>query len=357
MRPSAGRVARTEEQVRAIIADLVSECDAGRSRVEVVTAESWLERDLGIYSLERVELLLRLEEAFGTVIPEEAGIAATTVADLVALIDGRTTAPHPQRRESTEAARQAPASPNGSLVFTAYVAALLAVVGAVVWPLLHVLRGERAARLLRTGARFVLRATGCVPDVTGLRHLGGIGTAVLVANHESYVDCVILLAALPVMPKIVVNERLPGAPVIGTCVHAAGYLCVDRTSTATRITCADGLANALDAGASLLVFPEGTFPDHPGLLPFRLGAFSAAATAHRPVVPITLRGTRRMLPTGTVLLRRSGIAVTIHPPIYPAAAGWAEALRLRETARNVIAESTGVGGRSERVDTARSAHE
>jgi 1-acyl-sn-glycerol-3-phosphate acyltransferase len=239
---------------------------------------------------------------------------------------------------------------DGSLVFTAYVGLLLAAVGTVVWPLLHLFRGERAARLLRSGARFVLRATGCVPEIAGLQHLSGIGAAVFVANHESYVDSVVLLAALPVVPNILVNERLPGAPLIGTCVHAAGYLCVDRTSTARRLTCADGLASALAAGVSLLVFPEGTFPDHPGLLPFRLGAFSAAATAHRPVVPITIRGTRRMLPSGATLLRRSRISVTVHPPMYPAAGGWEEVLRLRETARDVIAESTALDGRSARTN-------
>lgn len=340
MRPLPVSGACAEEQVRTIVARVVCECDGRRSPVPC-TAGSLLERDLGIYSLERVELLLRLEEAFGVAIPEEAGIAATTVADLTALIEGRPM-PDAHRRESrAQASRGVPASSNGSLLFTAYVAGLIVGAGAVVWPLLHVVRGERAARMLRTVARFVLRASACMPEVAGLRHLGGIGPAVLVANHESYVDSVILLATLPILPKIVVNERLPGAPVMGTCVHAAGYLCVDRTSTATRLACADALTGALAAGASLLVFPEGTFPDSPALLPFRLGAFSAAAATQRPVVPITLRGTRRMLPTGAGLLRRSRIAVTVHPPIYPSARGWAEALRLRERARNVIAESTG----------------
>jgi acyl carrier protein len=326
----------TPDRVRTVLAQLVSELDRGRDPVEVA-GESRLQGDLGIYSLERVELLLRLEEAFGIALPEEA-VEATTAGDLIALVEGRADASGAPAVQSggAETLPKELSRPGGSIVFTAYAGLLLVIVGMVLWPLLQLLRGERAARLLHGGARFMLRATGCGPEVVGLEHLDGISPAVLVANHESYLDCVVMLGALPIVPNILVNERLPGSPLIGTCVEAAGYLCVDRRSTRSRLACAEALVSALLRGESLLVFPEGTFADEPERLPFRLGAFLAAARTRRPIVPITVRGTRRILPGGATLLRRGRVSVTIHPPVYPTDGGWADALRLRDTARDVI---------------------
>jgi acyl carrier protein len=326
----------TADHVGAILAQLVSELDPGREHVEIA-ADCRLQADLGIYSLERVELLLRLEEAFGVALSEES-VEATTVRDLITLVGGRAgpSRTQPGHAGVPERVPTKPSPSGGSIVFTAYAGLLLVGVSMVLWPLLQVLRGERAARLLHSGARFMLWATGCAPEVVGREHLDGVVPAVLVANHESYLDCVVMLGTLPIVPNILVNERLPGSPLIGTCVEAAGYLCVDRRSTRSRLACAEALVTALMRGESLLVFPEGTFTDEPGRLPFRLGAFSAAALTRRPVVPITLHGTRRILPGGAALLGRGRVSVTIHPPVYPTDGNWAEALRLRDTVRDVI---------------------
>ncbi len=76
-------------------------------------------------------------------------------------------------------------------------------------------------------------------------------------------------------------------------------------------------------------------------MPFRLGAFQAAVERARPVVPIALRGTRDAWPDGTFRLRRRPLSVTIGLARWPAAAGWAETVRLREEARQWIADQAG----------------
>jgi fatty-acyl-CoA synthase len=87
----------------------------------------------------------------------------------------------------------------------------------------------------------------------------------------------------------------------------------------------------------LLVFPEGTFVTAPGLLPFRLGGFKAAVEAGRPLVPVTLRGTREVLPPGSMWMRPGAIHVVIGRPAYPTAQGWPEMVRLRDLVRDDIA--------------------
>jgi 1-acyl-sn-glycerol-3-phosphate acyltransferase len=107
-----------------------------------------------------------------------------------------------------------------SLLFTLYVALLLTVMAPVVWLLLVMCPGRRrAAALLRWSARTLVRAAGCPIEVRGLDHLRGLPSSVVVANHESFVDSVILLAALPLDLNIVINERLPGVPMVGTAIR------------------------------------------------------------------------------------------------------------------------------------------
>jgi 1-acyl-sn-glycerol-3-phosphate acyltransferase len=73
------------------------------------------------------------------------------------------------------------------------------------------------------------------------------------------------------------------------------------------------------AGDALAFFPEGTFGDQPGLAPFRSGAFVIAARAKLPVVPIAIRGTRRALPSRTLLPRPGRIDVELATPLAPPA--------------------------------------
>ena len=102
---------------------------------------------------------------------------------------------------------------------------------------------------------------------------------------------------------------------------------------------AGAVVETIREGESLFVFPEGTFVDSPGLLPFRLGAFRAAVETSRPIIPIAISGTRHILTAKTKLLRPGRITVTISPPLVPSGDNWQEIVRLRDTARAVIEQT------------------
>jgi 1-acyl-sn-glycerol-3-phosphate acyltransferase len=93
-----------------------------------------------------------------------------------------------------------------------------------------------------------------------------------------------------------------------------------------------------------MFFPEGTFTRTPGLLPFHMGAFVAAAEAGVPVVPIALRGTRSILRSGSWFPRRGSISIQIGRPIEPDPAetdAWSRALKLRDLSRQHILRHCG----------------
>ena len=224
-----------------------------------------------------------------------------------------------------------------ALLFTVYVALLLCVVLPPLWLVLLVLpKGPGAGRALRSCARWVIRASGCGFVVHGAAGLRVAAPAVVVANHTSYLDSVVLMAALPIECRFVANHGLATIPFIATAIRKAEYLTVNRAQLRDRAACVLDVRRSLSEGASVVVYPEGTTSRTGEMLPFRLGAFKVAVAAGRPVVPITLTGTARIWPRGTWMMRRGVIAVRIHAPIDPTARGPAEALRVRAAARSAI---------------------
>ncbi len=93
-----------------------------------------------------------------------------------------------------------------------------------------------------------------------------------------------------------------------------GAVFVERFDTVRGVEDTHALERRAGAGNALVVFAEGTFREPPGVLPFRMGAFLAAARADVPVIPVTLSGTRRLLPDLSLWPRYSKLTVTVHPP-------------------------------------------
>jgi 1-acyl-sn-glycerol-3-phosphate acyltransferase len=79
----------------------------------------------------------------------------------------------------------------------------------------------------------------------------------------------------------------------------------------------------------------------PGLLPFRLGAFLAAAQAGIPAVPVTIRGTRMILRCDQWFPRRGRISVKVGEPLFPDGNDFDAAVRLRDRCRAIILERSG----------------
>ena len=94
-------------------------------------------------------------------------------------------------------------------------------------------------------------------------------------------------------------------------IRKVGHLTVERGQASRSVTDAERVTGALQGGLSVLVFPEGTFARAPGILPFRLGAFKAAVDTGRPVIPMTIRGAREILPADRWLPRPGPVTVTV----------------------------------------------
>ena len=230
----------------------------------------------------------------------------------------------------------------GRLCFTGWVVTLVAATAPVAWALVWVARGgRRVDRIVGRWTRLLMTLSGCRVDVVGRERAPVEGPVVFVANHASYLDSPLLMSVLPAGARFAVKARLAGYPILGQVIRRAGHIPLHKDDQSQRIEGAGDLQAPLSRGEPLLVFPEGTFDEIPRLLPFRLGAFRAAVDAGCPVVPVAIRGARRVFPAETWLLRPGRIAVTFGPLLRPSGTEWSEIVRLRDEARAFIAEHCG----------------
>ncbi len=164
---------------------------------------------------------------------------------------------------------------------------------------------------------------------------------VLAANHQSYLDALLLISALDRPLYFVAKQELASNAFARTLLTRTGTLFVDRFDLLRSAGELGRLTDRLRQGETLAFFPEGTFREEPGLLPFRMGAFLAAAQADVPLVPVVLRGTRALLRGAHWFPRPGRATLIIGPPLTAAAGDWPGAVRLREEARAFIVEHCG----------------
>ena len=221
-------------------------------------------------------------------------------------------------------------------------AAAFALLAPATWALTLMTRHPAVAwALCRRAARAWLRASGARLTVHGLDGLPA-GPCVLVSNHASYLDGIILIAVLPRPFTFVAKAELQHQFVAGRFLRKLGAVFVERFDAQRGVADAEQLVTWVAQGHSLAMFPEGTFVAQPGPLPFHLGAFLTAARAAVPVWPAAICGSREMLPDGAYWPRPGPLVVSFAPPLVPGAHGsdvFACALRLREAARKVIASA------------------
>jgi 1-acyl-sn-glycerol-3-phosphate acyltransferase len=189
----------------------------------------------------------------------------------------------------------------------------------------------------------LLRRLALVPlAVAGREQMPEPGRALVIAsNHQSYLDALALIEALDRPIAFVAKRELASNPLVRLPLVRLGTLFVDRFDALRSEADADQFSAALAGGAALGFFPEGTFRDQPGLLPFHMGAFLAAARSGAPVLPVALRGTRKLMRGSTFFPRRGTAEVVIGEPVRPAADNWEAAVRLRDQTRAFIATHGG----------------
>jgi len=190
-------------------------------------------------------------------------------------------------------------------------------------------------KLASWASRAIFILAGVPADIRGLENLPD-GQAVVVANHASYVDGMLLKGYLPYQYSFVVKGEMRNIPIVHFVLRRAGSNFVERHEITGSSRDARKIVKAAQGGQSLAFFPEGTFVKESGLGRFRAGAFVAAIRGDMPVVPIAISGTREMLPAGRFWPWPVRPHFEVLPPILPGEPAFNSHKELAEEARQRI---------------------
>ena len=131
----------------------------------------------------------------------------------------------------------------------------------------------------------LLRVMGVAMQVEGSAHAGGV---LLVANHVSWLDINVLHAVVP-HARFVSKSDIQAWPLLSRLADGAGTLYLERARKRDALRVVHVVAQALSAGQTVAVFPEGTTSDGHTLLPFHANLLQAAIATGTPVQPVALR--------------------------------------------------------------------
>jgi 1-acyl-sn-glycerol-3-phosphate acyltransferase len=173
-----------------------------------------------------------------------------------------------------------------------------------------------------------LRVDGSWPD--------GVGACVVVANHQSILD-ILLLSRMPREMKWIAKEVLFRIPWIGWMLRMSGDIAILRGERDSGLEALGKARAHLDRGVPVMVFAEGTRSRDGRLLPFKSGAFRLAIEAGVPVLPVAVNGTGAGMPKGGPWVRPCEAWARILEPLPTTGLKPEEAVRLKEEVRRRIA--------------------
>jgi 1-acyl-sn-glycerol-3-phosphate acyltransferase len=175
---------------------------------------------------------------------------------------------------------------------------------------------RRQSAIARGWARFLLWVSGVRVKVEGLEKISPDASYVFVSNHLSYMDTPVVLANIPVQFRFLAKRGLFQIPFLGWHLARAGHIRVPRGDARAAVKTM-GIAAQLirEAGISLIIFPEGGRSRDGNLRGFKEGAAFIALRAGVPLVPMSLKGTREVLPFGSGNIRSGTVIMRIGDPI------------------------------------------
>lgn len=193
--------------------------------------------------------------------------------------------------------------------------ATLAIAGAVMAAALVSTSGNLPFRFSQAWAWTVLAAANVRPKAVGTENIERGRSYVVIANHQSHFDALAIVLTLGIQFRWVAKKELLKIPIFGPALYACRAIFVDRDNQRTAIRSLRSGLRQLSPGASVLFFAEGSrSPDH-RIRPFKKGGFFTAVDSGFPILPVTVNGSRRILPKGSLDLCGGTIEVVVGGPI------------------------------------------
>jgi 1-acyl-sn-glycerol-3-phosphate acyltransferase len=176
--------------------------------------------------------------------------------------------------------------------------------------------GKRVYPITRFWTWIIVTLGGIRIKIDGLSRIDPSRHYVFVANHQSNIDIPILVQTFNVFQlRWLAKKELLRVPFFGWAMWASKHIIVDRDDHLNALTSLRIAKQRVEAGISIVIFPEGRRSSNGSLLPFKKGGFLLAVKAGIPIVPVTINGSGKLLPAGAWRLRPGTVEAVIGDPV------------------------------------------
>jgi 1-acyl-sn-glycerol-3-phosphate acyltransferase len=196
-----------------------------------------------------------------------------------------------------------------AIIVTAFVSCAVVIIN-IFFP-----SGILIRKIARFWAKTLLYISRIRVEVIGMENVSTEKPQIFMANHQGDFDILIFLAHIPVDFLWTVKKELFRVPVFGRALRKAGYIEIDRQNHENAMKGLEETEVEISKGISIATFPEGTRSEDGRILPFKQGMFYLAIQTGVPIVPVTIIGSNKILPKGSLKVSPGKIIMAIDKPV------------------------------------------
>jgi 1-acyl-sn-glycerol-3-phosphate acyltransferase len=171
--------------------------------------------------------------------------------------------------------------------------------------------GNFAFSLSKVWAWIMLTVTGTGCEIRGRDKIKKGQSYIIVTNHQSHFDALALVTTLRIQFRWIAKKELLKIPLFGRALHASRNIFVDRSDKGKSIQSIHAGMKRLPRGVSVLFFSEGTRSPDGNIQEFKKGGFVTAIEQGLPILPVTVNGSRKVLPKGSMVFHPGPIEVVV----------------------------------------------
>ena len=163
--------------------------------------------------------------------------------------------------------------------------------------------------------RYPLMLFGISLTISGIENIPKQSNVLIIANHQSLLDVVILIVLMPIRITFFAKRELAKVPLLSADIRRMGHIFVDRDAAKKARQQLKIVETKLIEGKNIIIFPEGTRSIDGTIAPLKRGAFLMAANTRKPILPCYIQGTGNILNKRSLLLSPGSIHVHIAPTL------------------------------------------
>lgn len=167
----------------------------------------------------------------------------------------------------------------------------------------------------RRWALRLLRVCKVNVQISGIENIQPGSTYIYVSNHSSLFDIPVMLGMIPDDIRIMYKKELEKVPFLGMALKSSPFISVNRSDPRNAMAGLEEAIKSVQEDVSIVIFPEGTRSKDGTLGAFKRGAFVLASRSGKTIIPISIVGTNKILPTKSFDFKHGQVKLIVGKPM------------------------------------------